>query len=186
MDSQSKFIREYHWQTRLRKIIKLTLQIAVFVFLGFLCAFCFGQRVVVTESSMEPTLVSGSRVLLNKAAYAISEPDRGDIIAFEMHDGEGIYRVKRVIGLPGETIQIKEGKVYINEEPYQEDFPLIENPGVADIPVIVGKDEYFVLGDNRNESEDSRHLEIGLVEKRQIKGKLWLRYSPGDQFGIIQ
>ena len=96
--------------------------------------------------------------------------------------------VKRVIGLPGETVQIKDGLILINGETYMEkkDFPKISNPGLAETQVTLGKNEYFVLGDNRNNSEDSRFASVGNVKKGQIKGKVWLRIRPLRHFGLIR
>ncbi|MFS6554576.1 signal peptidase I, partial [Parabacteroides distasonis] len=95
--------------------------------------------------------------------------------------------IKRVIGLPGETIQIKDGIIYINGTVYLEnaDYPLMNNSGLASEPITLGVKEYFVLGDNRNDSEDSRYADIGLVNSDYVEGKVWFRISPTDSFGLI-
>ena len=185
----SRYVREYFWQTKIRKIITWIVQIGAAVLLAFLCAYFFGQRVVVTESSMEPTLSAGDKVLINTAVYKLSSPARGDIIAFRTGSDENqSYIIKRVIALPGETIQIKNGQIIINGETYieEQNFPAINNPGIAENEITLEAGEYFVLGDNRNDSEDSRHLDIGLVDEDYIVGKLWLRYSPAGSFGFIE
>ena len=184
----TRYVREYFWQTKIRKIIMWILQIGAMVALAFVCAYFFGQRVVVTESSMEPTLASGDKVLINTAVYKLSSPKRGDLIAFRTGSDENqSLIIKRVIGLPEETIQIKDGQIIINGETYIEDpgFPAINNPGIAEEEITLGAGEYFVLGDNRNDSEDSRHIDIGPVKEEFIIGKLWLRYSPVKSFGLI-
>lgn len=138
---------------------------------------------------MEPTLATGDKVLINKVSYKLGEPKRGDIIAFKKDAKEhSSMHVKRVIGLPGETVQIKDGLILINGETYMEkkDFPKISNPGLAETQITLGKNEYFVLGDNRNNSEDSRFAEVENVKQKYIVGKIWLRVFPFGKFGFIK
>lgn len=184
----AKFVREYTWRMKMRRIIVWVVQIAAAVALAFFCAFFFGQKVTITESSMEPTIYSGDKILMNTLTYKVSSPKRGDIIVFHMGDNEQNLIIKRVIALPGETIQIQDGQILIDGMTYTQDgdFPAINNPGMAESPVTLKSGEYFVLGDNRNDSEDSRHLDIGPVDENQIVGKLWLRYSPAGSFGIVK
>ncbi len=185
----AKYVREYSWHMRIRKVFIWALQIVGVIALAFVCAYFFGQRVAVTESSMEPTLISGDKVLLDTLSYKLSSPQRGDVIAFRTSDNESqSLIIKRVIGLPGETILIRDGHIIIDGETYieEQDFPTITNPGLAEEEIELGSDEYFVLGDNRNDSEDSRHIDIGLVKEEYIVGKLWLRYSPVSSFGLIK
>src|SRR5699024_3728010 len=115
-------------------------------------------------------------------------PKRGDIIAFtkDGKDNAAIH-IKRVVGLPGETVQIKDGKLYIDGEESEagKDLPEITNPGLADEAITLKSDEYFVLGDNRNNSEDSRFAEVKNVNKRYIEGKLWFCISPFDKLGFV-
>lgn len=184
-----RYVRDYFWQTRIRKIMSWVLQIAAVVAAAFVCAYLFGQRVVVTEGSMEPTLLAGDRVLMNVAAYKLSSPERGDLVVFRSgSDNNSGLQIKRIIGLPGETVQIKDGNILINGETYLEEksFASINNPGIAQEPVRLESTEYFVLGDNRNNSEDSRHLDVGLIPEERIVGKLWLRYGPFDRFGFVE
>ncbi len=185
---RARYVRDYFWQTRIRKILGWVLQICGVIILSFICAWLFGQRVVVTEASMEPTLLSGDRVLMNTAAYKLSGPNRGDLIVFRNSTEENSgLQIKRVVGLPGETVQIKDGRILINGETLLEEktFAEITNPGIAGEPVDLGAAEYFVLGDNRNNSEDSRHLDVGMITEDKIVGKLWLRYSPFERFGFV-
>lgn len=188
MSTHSKYVRGYFLQKQIKKTAIWIIQIAAAVLLGFVCAYMFGQRVVVTESSMEPTIQPGDKIFINVAAYKLSSPKRGDIIAFKngSKDDSGL-NIRRIIGLPGETIQIVDGQILIDGTVYEEEegFETITNPGTAGEPVVIGSNEYFVLGDNRNNSEDSRHLDIGLIKEENIVGKLWLRYSPSDSFGLV-
>ena len=137
---------------------------------------------------MEPTLSSGNVLFLNKAAYRIGSPDRGDVIAYRVTDEESESpHIKRVIGLPGDTVEILSGQILINGETYLErkDYPVIIDPGLAAEPITLASDEYFVLGDNRNGSEDSRYASVGNIRRKRIIGKAWLRFWPITSFGGV-
>ncbi len=137
--------------------------------------------------SMGPTLNAGDVMVCNKLAYKFSEPKRNDIITFKFLYLKDTTYIKRVIGLPGETIQIIDGNVYINGEMYYDeklDLEYIWEPGLASEPITLGEDEYFVLGDNRNNSDDSRHPKVAKVKKSQIIGRAFLRISPIKDFTI--
>ena len=139
-------------------------------------------------TSMEPTLAVGSRYFVNKLAYKASSPKRGDLIVFRTNaSDDAALHIRRVIGLPGETIQIVNGRILINGETYKEgkDFPTINNPGMAANAITLEAGEYFVLGDNRNNSEDSRYGDIGRVNKKYITGKLWFQISPKKDIGPL-
>lgn len=138
---------------------------------------------------MEPTLSAGDTILIDRVSYAFGSPKRGDIIVFRTSDDpKASLHIKRVIGLPGETVQIRDGQILIDGELYVEKkgFPSINNPGMAEEPVELGKGEYFVLGDNRNNSEDSRSADIGNVNQKDILGKAWFVISPGEHFGFLK
>ena len=138
------------------------------------------QTVQVVGPSMNTTLTDGETVLVNKLYGTLLQPKRYDIIAFKQIDFGSYYEIKRVIGLPGETVQIKDGKVYINGEELG-DSPIedkIRVAGLAEREIKLSKSEYFVLGDNVNNSEDSRYSNVGNVAKSEILGKVIYRIKP--------
>ena len=172
-----------------RPIFTWIFQIAVTLVLAAVVAIFFFQSITMQESSMEPTLETGERFFVNKLIYKFTSPDRGDIIAFTKDGSDDApIHIKRVIGLPGETIEIRDGVIYIDGEEYEEkgDLPQITNPGLAEDGVTLGNDEYFVLGDNRNNSEDSRFAEVQNIDKKYIEGKLWFCIYPADQMGFVK
>ena len=138
---------------------------------------------------MDPTLSSGDRVLTNRMVYKLMEPKRGDLVVFKPNGNENShYYIKRVIGLPGETVQIIDGFIYIDGEVLVEDikFDKMEFARTAEEEITLGEDEFFVLGDNRNASEDSRNAEIGNIRKQDIDSKAWFNATMGDKFGKIE
>jgi len=146
------------------------------------------QRTIVEGKSMENTLSDGDHLYVEKISYRLGLLKRFDIIVFYPYgrDHEDYY-VKRIIGLPGETVQIIDGKIYINGEVLEENYgkePILD-PGRAVQPITLADDEYFVLGDNRNISKDSRYPNVGNVKKENIGGKAFFRVSPLNKFGPI-
>lgn len=146
-----------------------------------------GQKTMVEGSSMAPTLEDGDHLLVDKLTYRFSEPERFDIVVFRYLHLENSYYIKRVIGLPGETVQIQDGIVYINGEPLEESYGLeaMQNPGRAAQPITLGEDEYFVLGDNRNLSSDSRDPMVANVAREQIVGRAVVRVYPFDRLAAL-
>ena len=134
----------------------------------------------VPSESMEKTIMTGARFFGNRLAYLFEDPERFDIVVFKYPDDESQLFVKRVIGLPGETVEIKDGKVYINgsETPLDDSFTP-ETPTGDYGPYVVPDGSYFMLGDNRNHSGDSRFWKQPYVEKEKIVGKAIFRYFPG-------
>ena len=145
------------------------------IFLAFALVYAFGIRTSVVGESMEPTLTNGQEILINKVAYQFTAPKQGDVIVFRPNGNENAHlSVKRVIALPGDTVQIIQGKVVINGQVYTADVTDdTKNPGVASELITLGADEYFVLGDNRGNSEDSRSANIGNISRGMIEGKAW-------------
>ena len=154
------------------------------VFLAFVIVYSIGMRTSVIGDSMETTLFNGQEILVNRVLYRLSTPKRGDVIVFLPNGNQNShFYVKRVVGLPGETVQIKDGSVYIDgvflEEP--EEFDRMVDAGIAENELTLAMDEFFVLGDNRNSSEDSRSGNIGGVKKDNIIGKAWFHMSTGEE-----
>jgi len=148
------------------------------------------QRTEVDGSSMEGTLSHGDNLFVDKISYRFNEPERFDIIVFPFQYQEDTYYIKRIIGLPGETVQIDEqGNIYINGEILKESYGLEvikpENIGRAAQPITLGEDEYFVMGDNRNNSSDSRTEVVGNIHRDDIIGRAWLRCWPLERFGML-
>ena len=138
---------------------------------------------------MEPTYSVGQKFFVNRALYKIKSPKRGDVIVFKTSaSDDAALHIRRVIGLPGETVQIKEGQIYINGNVYEENgaYQEIAVGGLADSAITLESGEYFVLGDNRNNSEDSRFSDIGNISKKYIVGKIWFTVSPKSKIGFIR
>ena len=151
---------------KISSVLLWIFEIAVVILFAFVLVYFFGQVRTNIGSSMELTLADGDRVLLDRLSYSVGSPKRNDIIAFKPNGSSTSHtHIKRVIGLPGETIQIMDGIIYINGKVYLEkaDYPLMTNSGLASEPITLDVKEYFVLGDNRNDSEDSRYADIGPV-----------------------
>lgn len=173
----------------LKEIAVWIVEILLTIVAAIIMVSFFGFRVSVIGPSMSPTLENGEKVLVNRFVYKLFDPKQNDLIVFQPNGNEkSHYYVKRVIALPGDTVQIKDGKVYVNGEPLAEgaDAEKIENAMMAENEIIVGEDEYFVLGDNRNNSEDSRYASIGNVKKDHITGEAWMVVYPFDRIGMLK
>ena len=167
------------------KMIAIVVAVVVFV-----------EQVIVINAripspSMENTIMTGDQIFGNRLAYVKSDPQRYDIVIFYYPDDEKQKFIKRVIGLPGETVQIMDdGSIYINGEKLEENYGMEvikpETIGRAAEPIELGDDEYFVMGDNRNNSSDSRTDMVGNIKRENIIGKAWLRIWPVSDFGVLQ
>lgn len=175
----------------------LIMEIGTYVFwtvamalLAFVFIYCFGIRTSVVGVSMQPTLYHGEEILIDRFSYFFSAPKSGDVVVFLPNGNENThYYVKRVIGVPGDTVLIENGIIYVNEEFYEDKslYDKIEDGGIAETGIVLGEDEFFVLGDNRNNSEDSRSSNIGVVRREYIIGKAWMHLKYGDQqLGLIK
>ena len=172
----------------LKEIITWSVEIAIVLVMAFVLVYFVGLRTSVVGSSMSDTLEAGDEILVNRFVYKVTAPKRGDVIVFLPNGNKkSHYYVKRVIGVPGDTIQIKNGILYVNGEEYKEtpERDKMDEAGLAKEEITVGEDEYFVLGDNRNNSEDSRYANIGNVKKEYIIGKVWLIVSPFRRLGLM-
>lgn len=171
------------------KVLKWITDIIVVIMVALFFLSILGEKTVVEGNSMSPSLKNGESVLVDRMSYKFDNPDRFDVIIFKMHeDEETNYYIKRVIGLPGESVQIKNGRIHINGEEleYNLDAELIVTEGIVSDEIILEEDEYFVVGDNWNNSEDSRFEQIGNVNKDNILGKIWIKISPIKEFGLIE
>ena len=176
----------------LKGLFQTILYLAFIFVITLLIVRYLGQRTEVIGSSMVPTLESGDQLITDKISYRFRDPERFDIIVFpfEGDDYEGkAYFIKRIIGMPGETVRIDEdGVIYINGEPLDEHYGIetITFAGTAQEEIKLADDEYFVLGDNRPISRDSRYPEVGPINRKDLIGRAWLRIYPFSQFGILQ
>lgn len=174
---------------KVRRTLNWIFQILVALVFGILVGISLFQSVTMQENSMEPTLQVGERFFVNRALYKVSSPKRDDIIVYKTSGSDdAALHIGRVIGLPGETVQLSNENILINGEVYDEnhDFPEISNAGVASSGISLESGEYFILGDNRNNSEDSRYGDIGNINKKYIVGKVWFIISPKDKFGFLK
>ena len=176
--------RKKRKKTNHAKIIREFSSWAFWIFLPIFAAvalmYAFGFRTNVIGNAMEPGLYSNQQIMINRLVYQISEPKRGDVIAFIPNGNDNShYYIKRVVAMPGETVRITDGQIYIDGERFVEDgdYDKIAVPGIAENEIKLSDDEYFVLGDNRNFSEDSRSGNIGPVKESYIIGKVWFKLS---------
>lgn len=213
-DKNDKEGKEEEKKPLSKRILSGVTELLLYVMIALVCIFVIPkyvvQRTEVSGPSMESTLQDEDNILVEKLSYRFGEPKRFDIVIFyhffedeenydnpdwekseDYHDksDEDSYDfyVKRIIGLPGETVQIKGETIYINGEPLEENYGKdpITYQGVASKPITLGADEYFVLGDNREVSKDSRYPEVGNVKKELIVGKAWLRVYPFNKIGFL-
>ena len=174
---------------KLKKVLRWVFSLSLTVGIAAIVAIVMCQSVTMQESSMEPTISVGDRFFVNRISYKVGAPERGDIIVFRTNaSNEAALHIRRVIGIPGDTVQIVDGKIIINGKTYNEgqDFPKITNPGLAEDAISLESGEYFVLGDNRNNSEDSRYGDIGLVNEKYITGKIWFKIYPVKEIGLME
>ncbi len=180
-------------ESKIKNIMKEVLSTSIYLLLVLCAAYLIvtyvGQRTQVSGGSMESTLSNEDHLLVDKISYRFTQPERFDIIVFPFQYDEEIYYIKRIIGMPGETVKIDdEGNIYINDEILEESYgrEVIENPGIAADPIVLGDDEYFVMGDNRNNSSDSRDPSVGNIHRDDIIGRAFIRIWPLAKFGILK
>lgn len=173
----------------LRDTVIWALQITLVCTIAFVFVYFFGQRVNVIGSAMYPELENGDVVIINRFVYDARKPKRGEVVAFQVNGNENFqYSIRRVIGLPGETIEYREGSLWIDGKKLKEEYNTTEMTelGLLEEPVTVGKDEFFVLGDDRQIAQDSRTANIGNVKRTEIAGKVWFVISPMSHFGFVK
>ncbi len=172
-----------------KELLGWIVYIVILVAAVYLLITYVGQRTQVSGHSMEPTLQHGDNLIVDKISYRFREPKRYEIIVFPYAYKENTYYIKRIIGLPGETIQVIDGQVYINGEVLADEHygkEVMLDPGIAGEPITLGADEYFVLGDNRNHSSDSRDPSVGVLQREDLIGRAWVRIWPLSEAGFIR
>lgn len=177
----------------MKKIMKEILSTSVYLLIVLLITYLLvqyvGQRTEVVGSSMESTLQDGDNLIVDKLSYRFKEPERFDIVVFPYRHEKDTFYIKRIIGMPGETLQIDtDGTIYIDGNILEEYYgnAVIEDPGVAIQPITLGEDEYFVMGDNRNNSTDSRSESVGNIYRRELLGKAFIRIWPIHKLELLR
>lgn len=171
----------------IRFITRWIVDVIVVIILAMFLVQYMGMNYEVIGHSMEPAFQVDDTVLVDQISYKIGKPHRFDVVLFRSSSNKEQIYMKRVIGLPGEKLQIQNGNVYIDDRLLDlgESAEKINLPGVADNPVILGEDEYFVIGDNYDSSEDSRFSNIGNISRSNMIGKVWFRFYPLERIGFI-
>ena len=169
--------------------LEYAVYLLLIVFVLFLAPKFLVEKIYVDGSSMEKALYDGEQVLIEKVSRYFNGPDRFDVVVFTKN--HGTYKktyIKRVIGLPGETVQIMDSRIFINGEELQENFGKdpMDTAGIASEPILLGENEFFVLGDNRRVSVDSRDRAVGAVTMEEIDGVAFLRVAPFSAFGKVE
>lgn len=173
----------------IQEVLTWMFRIALVCFLAFVLVWYFGEKVSTIGDSMNPRLENGDITLMNRLVYEVRKPKRGEVIAFCPNGSETSHcYIKRVIGLPGETVSYEDGRILIDGEAIEENYVTtqIEDAGLLEEPISLGQDEYFVLGDDRKNSEDSRSANVGNVKQSEIAGKVWIVISPIKHFGFVK
>lgn len=172
-----------------REILGWVVYIAIVICATYLIVNFVGQRTRVSGSSMLPTLSDSDNLIVDKISYRFRDPERFEVVVFPYRAMEETYYIKRIIGLPGETVQIIGGYIYIDGKKLDESYGLevidSDKYGNAASPITLGEDEYFVMGDNRNGSMDSRESAVGLIHKDEFIGRAWIRIWPLKSIGVI-
>ena len=170
-------------------ILITLIEIAIVVLVAFLIVRYGLERMTMSGNGMEPTVKDDDSILINKMSYKLHSVKRNDVVVLRQNGSEhNYYVVQRVIGLPGEKVKITNGEVYIDGKVLDEkyDFPLMKNGGLALDEITLDDDEYFVLGDNRNNSSDSRDPSVGILKRKDLLGRAWVRIYPFDKVGVIR
>lgn len=173
----------------LREIFGMMFGTFAAVFLAVVLVYSAGVKTNIIGVSMEPSLYNGQKILINRFIYKLMAPKKDDVIVFLSGGNQNAYYyVKRVVAVPGQKVQIIDGMLYVDGIPEENEiYDKMEDAGIAENEIVLGADEYFVLGDNRNSSEDSRSGNIGPVGRETIYGKAWFHLSGGgDGMGFVE
>ncbi len=175
-------------QNKAKEIAGLVIYCLIVIAAMFLIIKYVGQRTVVMGHSMEPTLQDSDNLITDKITYRFRDPKRFDIIVFPFKDNRATLLIKRIVGMPGEIVQVIDGNVYVNGYALEDNYgnAVMTDPGLAADPVVLKEDEYFVLGDNRNNSTDSRFESVGNIHRSEIIGRAWLRVWPLNKLSLLK
>lgn len=194
MRRRRKGLNFYHKKKKIsgaavREVFSWIAGIAVSVFLAFVLTYFVGLRTNVIGVSMEPGLTNGQGILVNRFSYKLFSPRAGDVVVFLPNGNQNAqFYIKRVVAVPGQTVHIEDGVLYVDGKPYGDDATdLIASAGIAENEVKLGSDEYFVMGDNFNSSEDSRSANIGPIHKSTIIGRAWFHFGNSEEgWGFVK
>lgn len=185
----------------LRVILTFVVHVVAVIAVAWFLVWGVGKSQIITGQSMEPTLNIDDTVIIDRLTYKIRDPKRYEVIAFYNEQVDAIdiddleanevvpeISIKRIIGLPGETVQIIDGKVYIDGKELIDNnkYTVVPLGGIAEKPIKLGDSEYFVLGDNSKVSEDSRYEKIGNINKNRILGRVWYKTKPVNEMGKVK
>ena len=178
----SFYRRRKHISTSLLKeIFSWIAGIVIAVLLAVTLNYCLGMSTHVVGVSMEPTLYNGQRIFINRLSYKIQGPEAGDVVVFLPNGNKNAhFYVKRVVAVPGDTVQIQDGILYVNGKASDLIAVKIQEEGIASNELTLGKGEYFCIGDSPGSSEDSRSANMGPVHSEDIIGKVWFRLACED------
>ena len=186
---QQRMLQEEKEPSILKELLGWVAYILIIIGATYLIVTYVGQRTRVSGDSMEGALHNGDNLIVDKISYRFRDPERYEIIVFPYKYQENTYYIKRIIGLPGETIQVKEGEIYVNGEILGVHYGIekieVGKEGIAVEPITLGEEEYFVMGDNRNHSSDSRDPSVGILTRDDLIGRAWVRIWPLDNIGVI-
>lgn len=194
MRRRRKGLNFYHKKKKIsgsavREVFSWIAGIVLSVFLAFVLTYFVGLRTNVIGVSMEPGLTNGQGILINRFSYKLFSPKAGDVVVFLPNGNQNAqFYIKRVIAVPGQTVHITDGILYVDGKPYGDDATdLIASAGIAENEIKLGSDEYFVLGDNFNSSEDSRSANIGPIHKSTIIGRAWFHFGNSEEgWGFVK
>lgn len=194
MRRRRKGLNFYHKKKKIsgsavREVFSWIVGIVLSVFLAFVLTYFVGFRTNVIGISMEPGLTNGQGILVNRFSYKLFSPDAGDVIVFLPNGNQNAqFYIKRVVAVPGQTVLIEDGILYVDGKPFGDDATdLIASAGIAENEIKLGNDEYFVMGDNFNSSEDSRSANIGPIHKSTIIGRAWFHFGNSDEgWGFVK
>lgn len=191
--ARQKGLSFYHRKKKIssaliREIFSWIFGILVSIFIGIVLTYFLGMTTYVVGTSMEPTMYNSQKVLVDRFSYILSSPKTGDVIAFLPKGNENAhYYIKRVVAVPGDEVLIEKGALYVNGEKCSWIDEKILEAGIAENIITIGKGQYFCIGDNINNSEDSRSANIGPVESTDVVGKVWLKLAhKSGKFGFVK